>query len=158
MKWGRLIWDHRFLQMMLALYIPSLRYNLQCQIKGEWAGCKQNSVHTARELQKYIIFDWRIERTLVLLIGGVPLIAKAAMIIDAKCSRFSSKERKKFPISMSGIKILRTWVPKNLKICKFTNVWAVKGIVWYPFFVARIQCSLQLSVGTYMYKEHFPLG
>ena len=24
MKWGRLIWDHRFLQMMLALYIPSL--------------------------------------------------------------------------------------------------------------------------------------
>ena len=24
MKWGRLTWDHRFLQMMLALYIPSL--------------------------------------------------------------------------------------------------------------------------------------
>ena len=24
MKWDRLTWDHRFLQMMLALYIPSL--------------------------------------------------------------------------------------------------------------------------------------
>ena len=28
MKWGRLTWDHRFLQMMLTLYIPSLWFYL----------------------------------------------------------------------------------------------------------------------------------
>ena len=50
MKWGRLIWDHRFLQMMLALYIPSLwcRGSPQC-----WTGFEGRIRGTGQVYHRY---------------------------------------------------------------------------------------------------------
>ena len=39
MKWARLTRDHRFLQMMRALYIPSLWFYVRKQLLFKGSGC-----------------------------------------------------------------------------------------------------------------------